>query len=337
MPTSFILRIVCVLLLSLLSLSGHSALGNPLTPLRVGVLEFGTVNWELELIQSRELAKKRGIDLKVVALASGDASTIALQGGAVDVVVTDWIWVSRQRAESNFYTFVPFSNAVGAVMVKADSGIRQVADLKDKKLGVAGGPSDKTWLLLRAYAQRKLGVDLTQYAQPTYAAPPMLNELIVRGQVDAALNHWNYTARLEVLGMHALIDVTEILKGLGIDKPIPLLGWVFREDWANANSAAVRNFLAASYEAKSILASADAPWEQLRPKMRAENDAVFKILRANFRAGIPTCSDQSSMTAVAETFKILADTGGEKLVGKSKALSAGTFWPGYALPPCKPS
>ena len=250
------------------------------------------------------------------------------------MIVSDWIWVSRQRAESNLYTFAPYSNAVGAVMVKSDSGIRQLADLKGKKLGIAGGPSDKTWLLLRAYAQRKLGVDLTQFTEPSYAAPPLLNELALRGQVDAALNAWHYAARLEVAGMHPLIELPEILKGLGIAKPIPLIGWVFREDWAAAHTAAVKGFLAASYEAKAILASSDAQWDQLRPKMRAENDAVFNALRTKFRAGIPTCSDPATMTAVAATFKVLADTGGEKLVGKSKSLASGTFWSGFTLPPC---
>ena len=333
MSIRFLLRLL-VVTLSLLPLSALHAGEKPLTPLRVGVLEFGTVNWELELIQTRDLAKKRGIDLKIVPLASADASTVALQGGSVDMIVSDWIWVTRQRAESNLYTFAPYSNAVGAVMVKADSGIRQLVDLKDKRVGISGGPADKTWLLLRAYAQRKLGVDLTQFTQPSYAAPPMLNELMLRGQVDAVLNAWHYAARLEVAGLHPLIEVPEILKGLGIDKPIPLIGWVFRDDWAAANSAVVKDFLAASYEAKALLASSDAPWEQLRPKMRAENEAVFKALRAKYRAGIPVCSDQGTMAAVAATFKILAETGGEKLVGKSKSLSSGTFWPGFALPTC---
>jgi NitT/TauT family transport system substrate-binding protein len=328
------LHIYLLAALLLLSLTALRAEEPPLTPVRVGVLEFGTVNWELAVIQSRELAKKRGIDLKIVSLASGDASTIALQGGAVDMIVSDWIWVNRQRAESNLYTFAPYSNAVGSVMVKSDSGIRQLADLKGKKLGIAGGPADKTWLLLRAYAQRKLGVDLTQFTTPTYAAPPLLNELAMRGQVDAALNVWHYAARLEVSGMHALIEVPEILKGLGIQKPIPLIGWVFREDWAAANSSAVKNFLAASYEAKGILAKSDSQWDQLRPKMRAENDAVFNVLRAKYRAGIPVCSDRDTMKAVVATFNVLAETGGEKLVGKSKSLAAGTFWPGFALPPC---
>lgn len=334
MHTHFLIRILSVLLIFLAAVSVKAA-ETPLMPLRVGVLEFGTVNWELALIQTAELAKKRGIDLKVVPLASADASTVALQSGAVDMIVSDWIWVTRQRAESNFYTFAPYSNAVGSVMVKSDSGIRQVSDLKGKNLGIAGGPSDKTWLLLRAYAKRNLGVDLTQFTQPTYAAPPLLNELLIRGQVDAALNAWHYAARLEVAGMHALIELPEILKGLGIEKPIPLIGWVFREDWAAANGAAVRGFLAASYEAKAILASSDATWDQLRPKMRAENDAVFKVLRAKYRAGIPTCSDPDTLAAVASTFKILADTGGEKLVGKSRNLASGTFWPGFSLPACK--
>lgn len=332
---SILAALLLLLLLPLAALSVADKPLTPLTPLRVGVLEFGTVNWELEVIKSRQLAQKRGIDLQIVPLASGDASTVALQGGAVDMIVSDWIWVSRQRAESNLYSFAPYSNAVGSVMVKADSGIRTVADLKGKKLGIAGGPSDKTWLLLRAYAQRKLGVDLTQFTEPTYAAPPLLNALALRGQVDAALNFWHYAARLEVDGMHALIAVPEVLKGLGINQPIPLIGWVFREDWAAANTATVKNFLAASYEAKAILASSDAQWDLIRPSMRAENDAVFKALRAQYRAGIPGCANQGSATAVAATFKILVDTGGEKLVGKSKNLTSGTFWPGFTLPPCK--
>lgn len=334
MHRAFFIRILSALLMLFLAGSLQAA-EKPLVPVRVGVLEFGTVNWELKIIQSAGLAKKHGIDLQVVPLASSDASTVALQGGAVDMIVSDWIWVTRQRAESNLYTFAPYSNAVGSVMVRADSGIQKVTDLKGKKLGIAGGPYDKTWLLLRAYAQRNLGVDLTQLTQPSYAAPPLLNELMLRGQVDAALNFWHYASRLEVAGMQTLIDMPEILKGLGIEKPIPLIGWVFRDDWAAANSAAVHGFLAASYEAKGILSSSDMAWDQLKPDMRAENDAVFQVLRTNYRAGIPTCADPDSLAAVAATFKILADTGGEKLVGKSKSLASGTFWPGFSLPPCK--
>jgi NitT/TauT family transport system substrate-binding protein len=302
--------------------------------LRVGVLQFGTVNWELDVMQAHQLAQKRGINLKVVPLASGDASTVALQGGAVDIIVSDWIWVTRQRAEGLNYSFAPYSNAVGSVMVKADSGIRSVADLKGKSIGISGGPSDKTWLLLRAYASKKFGIDLNSAAKPVYAAPPLLNELALSGQVDAALNVWHYDARLEANGMRPLIKLPEILAGLGVDKPIPLIGWVFREDWASQNRELLERFLAASQEAKALMARSDAEWERIKPLMRAEDNATFVALRNGYRAGIPSCDNADTQATVASVFKLLAETGGDKLVGKSRVLSDGTFWSTGKLPAC---
>jgi NitT/TauT family transport system substrate-binding protein len=316
-----------------LACSAHASDKAP-AKVRVGVLEFGSVNWEVDVMQAHGLARKHGVELVEVKLASGDASTVALQGGAVDVIVSDWIWVSRQRARSNLYAFVPFSNAVGSLMVKNDSPYRKLADLKDRKLGVAGGPNDKTWLLLRAYAQRHLDADLTRFLKPSFAAPPLLNELAMRGQVDGALNYWHYAARLEANGMHALVTMPEILRGLGIDKPIPLLGWVFRDDWAAGNQDAVKGFLKASYEAKALLAHSDAEWERLRPRMRAESEVIFKALIKGFREGIPTCSGQATMAAVEKTYGILAEVGGRQLVGDTTTLAPGTFWPSFQLPAC---
>jgi NitT/TauT family transport system substrate-binding protein len=301
---------------------------------RVGVLEFGSTNWELDVIQNHGLAGKHGVDLIIVPLASADGSAVALSGGAVDIIVSDWIWVSRQRTQSNLYTFVPYSYAVGSLLVKNDSPYRQLSDLKGKKLGVAGGANDKTWLLLRAYARKNLNVDLTRFVKPVYAAPPLLNELAMRDEIDGALNYWHYAARLQASGMRTLITMPEILHGLEIEKQIPLIGWVFHEEWAAANPDAVKGFLKASYEAKAILAHSDAEWDRLKPRMRAENDLIFTTLRSEFRKGIPRCSDRDTTKSVMAVFKILAETGGKQLVGHSTNLAPGTFWSGFQLPEC---
>lgn len=314
----------------LLSLSSLAFAESP-NKIRVGVLGFGTVNWELEVIRSHELAKKRGIDLVVVPLASGDAATIALQGGSVDVIVSDWLWVSRQRADANLYSFVTYSNAVGSIIVDKDSPIKNLADLKGKKIGVSGGSSDKIWLLLKAYSQRNLGADIANAAVPIFGAPPLLNELMHRQQLDAVLNTWPYTARLEAIGMRRLIEFSEILAGLGVKQEIPLIGWVFREDWAAKNQQALNAFFTASNEAQHIMLNSDDEWVKLKPKMKVETDAIFISLRDKYRAGIPKCGP-NPMAEIAHTYKVLADIGGEKLVGKATQLSKGTFWPAYTSP-----
>ncbi len=321
------LNILKQLIFILLGLSSAAFAATP-TQIRVGVLGFGTVNWELEVMLRHEFAKKRGVDLVVVPLASGDASTIALQGGSVDVIVSDWLWVSRQRADANLFSFVTYSNAVGSIIVDKDSPIKTLADLKGKKIGVSGGPSDKIWLMLRAHSQRNLGADLANTALPTFGAPPLLNELMQRQQLDAVLNTWAYTARLEAKGMQRLIELPDILAGLGVKGAIPLIGWVFREDWAAKNKDALNAFFSASNEAKQLMLTSDDEWLKLKPKMKAENDAIFVSLRDKFRAGIPQCGP-NPMADITLTYKVLADIGGEKLVGKATQLSKDTFWPGY--------
>ena len=328
-----IFRLISAVALVLFASTTYAADATPLT-LRVGVLQFGTVNWELDVIQARNLAQKRGLNLKIIPLASGDASTVALQGGAVDVIVSDWIWVTRQRADGNNFTFVPYSNAVGSVMVKADSSIRSVADLKGKSIGISGGPYDKTWLLLRAFATKKYAMDLNGVAKPVFAAPPLLNELAQSAQVDAALNVWHFDARREANGMRPLIKLPEILAGLGVDKPIPLVGWVFRDDWAAKNPDVMEKFFSASMEAKNLMAKNDAEWDRLKPLMHAEDNNTFVALRNGYRNGIPTCSEADYLNHVAAVFKVLGETGGDKLVGKSRALTEGTFWSGFKLPTC---
>ena len=114
---------------------------------RVGVLKFGTVNWELDAMKRNGIDAKHGVDVEIIPFAGEDATGIALQGGSVDMIVTDWLWVSRQRAEGGSYVFAPYSTSVGAIMVPGDSPVQTLADLKGRTLGVAGGPLDKNWLL----------------------------------------------------------------------------------------------------------------------------------------------------------------------------------------------
>src|SRR3546814_1620657 len=104
-------------------------------PVRVGVLKYGTVNWEISIIQRHDMDVQHGFHLEVLELASDQATAVALQAGEVDIIVSDWLWVSRQRAEGKRYTFVPFPSSVGSLMVPPDSPIRDLARPDTRRVG----------------------------------------------------------------------------------------------------------------------------------------------------------------------------------------------------------
>lgn len=318
-------RVISALVAGLLLIT--QALAADLPTIRVGTLKFGTVNWELQLLGDG-LDRKHGFVLSPLVLADREAASVALLSGDVDVIVTDWIWVAKQRALGRDFTFVPFSRSVGAVMADPAAGIKSIADLKGRSIGVAGGASDKSWVLLRAYALKTAGMDLGKDVDAQFAAPPMLNELLLRGKLDAVLNYWQFNARLKEKGMVPVISIADILPALGIKTPPPLLGWAFSESWAKANPSAAEGLIDASYEAKSIMKSDDAVWTRLRPVMDAEDDMVFAALKSGYRDGIPAGYSPEDVAAARAAFEQMRAID-PNAVADLATLPEGTFWPHF--------
>jgi NitT/TauT family transport system substrate-binding protein len=296
--------------------------------IRVGVLKFGTVNWELDVIRHHTLDAAEGVEVEIVELAGNPATQVALQGGAVDMIVTDWLWVSRQRTQGADYTFIPYSTAVGKVMVPVGSPIASLGDLKGRKLGIAGSPLDKGWLMLRALMLQDYGFDPDTATERMFGAPPLLNEQIRSGSLDAVLNYWHFAARLQAAGLRPLIGIDEVTRKLGITTDVPIIGYVFSEQWAARQPKAVEGFARASIAAKKIMQDSDAEWQRLRPLTQAEGDATLLALRDGYRDGIPTAWGDAERADAAKVFAILAKIGGSELIGNVDRLAPGTFWNG---------
>lgn len=290
--------------------------------LRVATLEAGTVNWELDTISANQLDEKNGFTLSVMGVAGNDAAQLALQGGQADAIVSDWLWAAKMRADGQDYVFIPYSTAVGGVMVAGDSKIDSLDDLFGQKIGIAGGPLGKSWIILRAYALQEYGVDLAEKTEQVFGAPPLIMAAAVDGDVAAATNFWHFNARQEAAGMRMLLSLSDAAAALGLDPDTPLLGYVLRRDVA---PELIEGLARASKEAKQILASDDEAWEALRPRMNVSNEAEFAALKAGYRAGIPTGApmDRKSME---KAFGLMARLGGAELVGEMTELPDGLFY-----------
>lgn len=275
----------------------------PLPNVRVTVIASGTVNWELQHMKHMHLDQENGFNLVINPVASLSAARIAITSGNADFIVSDWLWGSERNMKGANLGFLPFSRQIGSIIAAKGSTFASFSDLKGKRVGIAGGPLNKGWVLLRA-AAKKEGIDLEKEVQIQFAAPPLLNQAMRSGRLDLLATFWHYGARLEAEGYSKLYSLDDVMKGLGLGSEIPMLGYLYDQ---SLDPALVRGFYNATKQTKAQLAVDNEAWDRLRPLMKAENDDIYHGLIAGYRAGIPSDLSQEQIDDAVNFYKIIDD------------------------------
>ncbi|MDX2257986.1 MAG: transporter substrate-binding domain-containing protein [Hyphomicrobiaceae bacterium] len=294
-------------------------------PLRVGSLKFGSLSWLIETVRAEGLADKAGLKWEIVDTASTGAARIGLLSGDLDVVVSDWPWAMRQRSLGDPLKFSPYSSALGGVMVPEASPLKTLADLKGQRLGVAGSSIDKSWILLRAYAQKAAGFDIATQTTAVFGAAPLITEQLRQGRVEAALNFWTFSARLKGSGYRELVSMAEAMAGLGIAPPPPLVGYIWSEKQLAGREAELAKLLAVLAEGNQILATRDEAWPRLKDVMRSPDEGEFKALRDYYRSGITGPWTAELTASSGQLMKLLIDLGDPELVGADTKFDGALF------------
>ncbi len=293
--------------------------------LRIAIQKTGTAAWEIAVMKARGLDKAAGLDIETTELASTEAGKIALEGGAADMIISDWLWVARERGLGDKLVFTPYSNALGAVMAAKDSPVHSIGDLAGRSIGVAGGPIDKSWLLLRA-AGLRAGLDLTRAARPVYGAPPLVAEKLAQGETDTALEFWNFSADLEMRGFIRAIEMADVEKALGASGPVAMTGYVFSESFAAKHKDVLRRYFSAAAEARKILAEDPGAWAPIKARLNLKVDAELEILRRRYLEGLPKRAIAEEAADARILFDALAKIGGKDLVGEATVFDPGLFY-----------
>ena len=293
--------------------------------IRIATQKTGTFAWEVDVIRARGLDKQAGLDLVVTELASPEAGKIALKGGSADLVVADVMWVARERAIGGSLLYHPFTSALGAIMVPAASKIASVGDLKGRKIGVAGGPLDKSWLLFQAWA-RKQGYDPKKDAQVNFGAPPLLAVKAEQGELDAVLNYWNICAELEGRGFRRAIEMSMVEHDLGAKGPVAMVGYAFEQGFASKNGAALKRYFDIAAKAKDILAAEDGEWKRIAARAGVSDAVTLAILRERFAEGIPRRLLDDEEADARTLYKVLVEVGGAEFAGPALELDKAVYW-----------
>ncbi len=292
---------------------------------RIAVQKTGTVAWEIAAMKALGLDKAADIDVQTTELASTGAGKIALQGGAADIIVSDWMWVARERSLGDKLLFTPYSSALGAVMTPRDSPIHSLADLVGHSIGVAGGPLDKSWLMAQA-AARTEGRDLARSARTAYGAPPLIAEKLAQGELDAALEFWNFCVDLETRGFRRAIEMADVEKTLGAKGPVAMTGYVFTEEFAKDHADALRRYLGAAAKARAALARDSSAWAPIKSRLNLADDAALETYRRRYLDGVPKRSVAEEAEDAKALYRAIVASGGKDLVGDAPELDASLFF-----------
>lgn len=217
----------------------------PLPQVRLGV-EASVLTVPVWVAKEKGCFEKEGLDVKLVSFDSGRMALDALLDHQIDIAtVAPSPIVAKSFVRDDFQIFSTFvsSDEDMKVMVRKDAGIRRVADLVGKRVGVTKNTTSEFLLfLLMIHAHQSVGRIMV-----VYATPSDLPKFLQAGKVDAIVT-WephNYRAK-KILG--------DKIKRL----PIPhiyseTLNFVGRKTYLREKSSIIKRFLLAVDQATTFI------------------------------------------------------------------------------------
>jgi NitT/TauT family transport system substrate-binding protein len=175
----------------------------PLVPLRIATLKIAAQT-DVWVAQQRGIYAKNGIDAKISLFNTGAQSIPAMQGGAVDVLLSI-PGIGMVAIERGIDLAAIFQDEIAhasppdsaSVQVLENSPAKSLADLRGKKIGV-GGLSTQNTIAVKMLLDRA-GVDLSSVSFAEVPFIAMVNALKA-GHVDAVVPIDPFTTQLRLSG-----------------------------------------------------------------------------------------------------------------------------------------
>src|SRR5437764_2677825 len=216
------------------------------------------------LLRDKGIGAKYGLDVQITPISNTGQQWNSMRAGEADISSGSVLDLLRQRQAGlqakAIRNWATFSNPVVAV---ADKPYTKLSDLRGARVGT---PTDTLldWMILRAAGARAEGFDLSKDAQVQNAAPGLLNGLLDKGDLDAALQFSDFT--LAPLSQGKYKDVTTVPKAMAagqLDPESLYLTYNVADAWRTKNPDAVPRLVAAIEVATQMLLSDDAIWPEL--------------------------------------------------------------------------
>jgi NitT/TauT family transport system substrate-binding protein len=226
------------------------------------------------------LDKKYAINVEIIDFAAPGQQYNMFRSGAADIAGGSFIDLLRQRKGGNAIRAIHgFQGYNNAFVVKPNSSLKAFADMKGKKVGTFG-TTFLDWLIVRAAGKKAYNIDLQTDASLVPGAPPLLNQFLAKGEVDATLQFSSLTLAPVARGeQRVLIDLPALMKTAGFRSDLFYVQWMITEKWAKANPQAVTRLPEMLSEAYALLKRDDGLWPALAQKINITDPAIIAAYR----------------------------------------------------------
>jgi phosphonate transport system substrate-binding protein len=219
--------------LLLLGVVLYSTFANAAEPLVMGIFprRDAAITAKLFLPLSRYLERKLGVPVSMEMSPDFNAFLSNLKQRRYDLVHLnpfDYISAYDDLAYEALVQNEEFGEATirGAIYVRKDSGIRQLTELKGKKILFGGGPRAMMSYIVPTYLLRQAGLTKKDYEE-VYAINPPNAVLATYLQHADAAGAGEVVRRLPVVT--SKIDVRQ-LELIAVSRPLPHLPWAVRQE-----------------------------------------------------------------------------------------------------------
>ncbi|MCJ7663651.1 MAG: ABC transporter substrate-binding protein [Desulfobacterales bacterium] len=246
-------RLAAVIVMLMLVLGASLPVGAAET-VKIGYLRI-TTSLATFVAQDKGLFAQEGLQVELIPFDSGTAITDALIAGRIDAIGSNAItgfWFAAQTAPDRFKIFLTYgtpslANPTFVAIVKKDSPLKGLKDLKGKKVGTYPGASSLA--LAKAIIRTQMDPAGVTY---TELPPPSLISALAAGQIDAffAPEPMGMMARSQGVGRDL---VKEPLGLLGIKDGFAGAAYGFSAQFLKENPERAKKVKAAFYKAADLI------------------------------------------------------------------------------------
>jgi NitT/TauT family transport system substrate-binding protein len=271
------------------------------------------------LLRDKGIGAKYGLDVQITPISNTGQQWNSMRAGEADISSGSVLDLLRQRQAGlqakAIRNWATFNNPVVAM---ADKPYAKLSDLRGARVGT---PTDTLldWMILRAAGARAEGFDLTKDAQVQNAAPGLINGLLDKGDLDAALQFSDFT--LAPLSQGKYKEVTTVPKAMAagqLDPDSLYLTYNLTDAWRAKNPDAVPRLVAAIEEAMDLMRTDDAIWPELAKRSGVEDPTLVQTYVRMQRESSKTVWSADKLPPTQTVLDALNETVGASPVGVTR-------------------